>query len=238
MYKRMQYYKIPIYYASKLFPALALISAASALLLLSSQKPLPGESDAPSGNRFRLAVVAYSDTPISEEGRRGIKDGLAEMGMAEKRDYELAEYSAHSDSAALNGIIDAVRNAGYDLIFTISTPALQAALKKIEKTPLVFSSTGDPIGAGAGKSFAEHAGNVTGICSMSDFSGMIKLVKEISPGVKKIGTVFCPAEINSVLYKDCLKKAAEAEAIALETVPADSAGEVAEIGRASCRERV
>lgn len=209
MYKRLKYSEWLIYYPAKLFPALALIFAASALLLFSSQKAAE-KAGGTAGKFFRLAVVAYSDTPISEEGRRGIKDGLMETGMDEKRDYEMAEYSAHSDAAALNGIIDAVKNADYDLIFTISTPALQAALKKIQKTPVVFSSTGDPIGAGAGKSFSSHAENVTGICSMSDFSGMIKLVKEISPDVKKIGTVFCPAEINSVLYKDCLKKACSA----------------------------
>ncbi|HBC73845.1 MAG: hypothetical protein A2008_11185 [Candidatus Wallbacteria bacterium GWC2_49_35] len=236
MYKRLKYSEWLIYYPAKLFPALALIFAASALLLFSSQKAAE-KAGGTAGKFFRLAVVAYSDTPISEEGRRGIKDGLMETGMDEKRDYEMAEYSAHSDAAALNGIIDAVKNADYDLIFTISTPALQAALKKIQKTPVVFSSTGDPIGAGAGKSFSSHAENVTGICSMSDFSGMIKLVKEISPDVKKIGTVFCPAEINSVLYKDCLKKAAEGEGISLETVPANSAGEVADAANSLCEGR-
>lgn len=224
-----------IYSAEKLLPGLALILLLSLLLLFSSGGVPEDKAGRPGGAVIRsLAVIIYSDTPISEDGLRGIKDGLKKEGFVENRDYRMREYSAHSDAGTLSGIIDAAANSNYDLIFTISTPALQAALKKIKKTPIVFSSTGDPVGAGAGKSFSEHADNVTGICSLSDFAGMMKLVKQISPGVKKIGTVFCPAEINSVLYKDHLKAAAGSEGVELVAVPANTASEVTDAAASLC----
>jgi len=236
MYKRLKYSEMLIRSFAKILPSLALIFLVSLFLLFSSEKPVI-KTGGPAAGIFRLSIVTYSDTPIAEDGMRGIKDGLKQLNLIEDRDYVMTGYSAHSDTGALNGIIDAVKNADYDLVFTISTPALQAALKKIQKTPVVFSSTGDPIGAGAGKTFSDHVANVTGICSLSDFTGMIKLVKEISPGVKKIGTVFCPAEINSVLYKDHLKKAAEAEGISLEAVPANTAGDVMDAAGSLCSGR-
>ncbi len=235
MYKRLKYSEILIYSFVKLLPALALIFSVSMLLLFSSEKDL--KTSVRGTGAFKFSLVSYSDTAIAEEGIRGIKDGLKEMNLIADRDYVMTKYSAHSDTAVLNGIIDAVKNADNDIIFTISTPSLQAALKKIRETPVVFSSSGDPIGAGAGKTFSDHVENVTGICSMSDFTGMIKLVKEISPGVKKIGTLFCPSEINSVLYKDQLKKSAEAEGLLLEAVPANTAGEVMDAASSLCEGR-
>lgn len=231
MYSPAEYSKKIMYSLSKLAPALALIFCASAVLLLFSAAPVNRSQIA------RFAIVCYSDTPISEDGVRGIKDGLKKHGYEENRNYKARVYSAHSDSAALNGIIDAVISEEFDLIFTISTPALQAALKKIKKTPIIFSSTGDPVGAGAGESFTRHAANVTGICSLSDFSGMINLVGEIAPAAQKIGTIFCPSEINSVLYKQRLEKAALEKGIKLEAVAASTAGEVADAAESLCAGR-
>lgn len=237
MYKKNFFFNNIIYTATKLFPAAALIFAFSVLLVLSSDNADHKKNESGTGNIFKLSVIAYSDTPISEDGLRGIKDGLKECGYIQNRDYTLREFNAQSDAGTLNSIIDAAANSDYDLIFTISTPSLQAALKKIKKTPIVFSSTGDPIGAGAGKNFNDHVENATGICSISDFTGMVKLVKQISPGVKKIGTVFCPAEINSVLYKDHLKEAAAAEGITLEAAAANTAVEVVDAANSLCSGR-
>ena len=237
MYKKSFFFENIIYIAARLFPAAALICAFSVLLVLSVDESGRKKNENGRSNILKLSVVAYSDTPISEDGLRGIKDGLRECGYIQNRDYTLREFNAQSDAGTLNSIIDAVANSDYDLIFSISTPSLQVALKKIKKTPIVFSSTGDPIGAGAGINFNDHVENATGICSISDFTGMIKLVKQISPGLKKIGTVFCPAEINSVLYKDHLKEAAAAEGITLETASANTAVEVVDAANSLCAGR-
>jgi len=208
-------------------PALALILASS-LLILFTDRSETGKNIKNMVKLYKLAIAIYSDNLIAEESVKGIRDGLTEAGMNENDHYTLKIYSAAGDIAALNGIIDTIAAERFDLIFSVSTPSLQAAIKKIKKTPIVFSSTGDPIGAGAGKNFSEHLNNVTGICSLSDFTGMINLIREIVPNVKKIGTVFCPAEINSVLYAEYLKKAALDAGITLEIAPASSSSEISD----------
>lgn len=67
---------------------------------------------------------------------------------------------------------------------------------------------------------------MTGISTMSDFTGMVKLVKTIHPNLKRIGTVFTPAEVNSVAYMERLEDAAKVEGLELVTTPVNSATEV------------
>ena len=91
--------------------------------------------------------------------------------------------------------------------------------------------------AGLGKSFEDHLPNVCGISTMSDFEGMVKMVK-YHPGIKKIGTVFTPAEINSVSYKDHLEAVAKKEGLKLIAVPASSATEVLDAANSLVAQRI
>jgi ABC-type uncharacterized transport system substrate-binding protein len=70
--------------------------------------------------------------------------------------------------------------------------------------------------------------NITGICTTSDFDGMINLVTETIPGIKSIGTIFSPGEINSVKFAEELKKAGAKKGLKVVTVPANSVTEVAD----------
>jgi putative ABC transport system substrate-binding protein len=92
----------------------------------------------------------------------------------------------------------------------------------------VFTNVGDPLIAGLGDSFDNHMNHLTGISTLSDFEGMVKLVKEAIPGIKTIGTIYTPGEVNSVSYNDHLKIEAEKYGLKLISVPANSATEVAD----------
>ncbi len=94
--------------------------------------------------------------------------------------------------------------------------------------PIVFSNVGDPVKAGLGNSFTDHLPNMTGVSTMSDFDGLVNLVIETVPGIKTIGTVFTPNEVNSVAYKDELNKAALKRGLKLIAAPAGSATEVSD----------
>ena len=50
-----------------------------------------------------------------------------------------------------------------DLVISFTTTALQAALRKIDRKPLLFALVLDPFAAGAGKSDTDHRANVTGV---------------------------------------------------------------------------
>lgn len=180
----------------------------------------------PKGVKFKLCLVHYIDNHFSEECEKGMRQALADKNLKEGIDFTLKVYNAQGDMSTLNSIAGSVGNETWDLIFSNSTPTIQMLVKKVPDKKIVFSCVGDPLAAGLGKTFEDHVPNVTGISTMSDFDGLIKLVKFLHPYIKRVGTVFTPAEINSVSYKNCLEKSAVDAGIELIAVPANSATEV------------
>lgn len=180
------------------------------------------------GRKLKLCLAHYALSEISEEAEAGLRGELKNLGLVEDKDYTLKVYNASGDISTCNSIAESVAAERWDLIFTASTPTLQVFIQKIKNTPIVFTNSGDPVGAGAGKSFTDHLPNVTGISTVSDFEGMVKLVMESMPGIKLIGTVYTPGEINSVFYMEALKKAAEKKGLRLVIAPANSVTEVSD----------
>lgn len=184
--------------------------------------------------KLNLLLMEYVESANSEDCVRGILDQLTASGLVRDKDYTMTIRNAQGDIATLNNMVDGAISGKYDLIFVMSTPTLQTCVKKIKKTPIVFTNSADPVAAGAGKSFTDHAPNFTGISTMSDFDGMIKLVKKLNPKVKTIGTLFTPAEINSVIYKDKLVAAAKKANIKVETVAVYTSSEVPNAAQVLC----
>ncbi|MEA4975943.1 MAG: ABC transporter substrate-binding protein [Paludibacter sp.] len=180
------------------------------------------------GKKLKLCLAHYALSEISEEAESGLRAELKKSGLTEGQDYTLKVYNASGDISTANSIAESVAAEKWDLIFTASTPTLQIFIQKVKDMPIVFTNSGDPVGAGAGISFESHLPNVTGISTVSDFEGMVKLVKESIPGVKSIGTVYTPGEINSVFYMEELRKAATKNGLNLIVAPANSVTEVSD----------
>ena len=177
-------------------------------------------------HKLKLALVHYVDSNNSEDVELGIRKGLLELGLKKNIDFDLQIFNAQGDISTLNSITESIKTSNYDLIFTTSTPTIQSLVKKITDTPIVFCSVGDPIAAGIAQSTTDHIPNITGISTMSDFKGMIEMVKKLIPDVKAVGTVYCPAEINSVAYANHLEEACKAAGIICHKSPANNATDV------------
>lgn len=187
---------------------------------------------------WQLRLVAYNQTTMSEDCQLGLKDGLVKCGLVEGRDFVLHVLNAQGDMSTLSSIMSSVRADQVDLLMTISSPTLQAALRQAGNTKIVFTGVGDGVQAGAGKSESDHLPNVTGVTTRSAFEGMAKLVREVMPRARRVGSIFTPSEINSVLYKDWLAEALKRVDIELVAVPVTSSAETAEATTALCRERI
>ncbi|MEI6310112.1 MAG: ABC transporter substrate-binding protein [bacterium] len=202
---------------------LLLLLAAGVLLFsdLAGRQPLHGAG-------FRIDFVAFSQTSFNEDALQGFQAELVDSGWVSGRDFDLSIYNANGDLATLNSILDAVQQEHPDILMTVSTPALQNALKKIEGIPIIFSNSGDPIGAGAGESFQQHLPNVTGICTLSDFTGMMDLLQDLFPDLQRIGTLYSPGEINSVRYQEELTKTARQRGVEVDLAPVSASSEIAD----------
>jgi ABC-type uncharacterized transport system substrate-binding protein len=184
--------------------------------------------------KFNIDLVEYIDTVNVEENRAGIRAGLEKAGLKDGRDFELRVRNAQGDIATLSAMIDAAVSAQSDLLIACTTPALQAALRRASSRNIVFSLVANPVLAGAGKSDREHAPNVTGAYIPAPHEEGLTALRQCLPRLKRIGTLFVPAEVNSVFYKDELQKAATRLGLEMEVVAVSSIGEIPDAAMALC----
>jgi ABC-type uncharacterized transport system substrate-binding protein len=169
-----------------------------------------------------ICLIQYLDSPISQESKQGIIEGLKNSEWKEGENYTFHYFNAMGDSLKLDSLVEKAKIDKYDLIMVTSSPTLQVVLKKVKEIPIVFTTVADPIAAGAGKSFKDHIPNVTGISTLGDYEGFVKILNRFIPKIKTIGTLFVPGEINSLVNKGQLLKYAEKQNIIVETVGIDS----------------
>jgi ABC-type uncharacterized transport system substrate-binding protein len=186
---------------------------------------------------WRIDLVEFNNVLDVEESEEGVLAGLKESGLVEGRDYVTRIRNAQGDMATVNGLIDAALVDGADLIITFSTPTLQAALQRARSVPIVFNYVASPIAAGAGTSDTEHLPNVTGVYLAAAFKEMLALIRACLPTVRTLGTLYVPAEVNSVFYKDRLEDEMRAAGLELVAVPANSSSEVADAAMALATQR-
>jgi ABC-type uncharacterized transport system substrate-binding protein len=218
-----------------------LISLASSILLFSDMgrrdSTVTGGSDQPA-KIWKVSLLKYVEIDDSEEAERGVLAGLKEAGLAEGRDYEVMSSSANGDMATVSGMVDASITEGADILITLSTPTLQAALSRGRGTPVVFTFVADAVAAGAGKSDEDHLPNVTGVYTHGAYAEVIAALQECMPSARTVGTLFVPSEVNTVFHKDMLVKAANAVGIEVVAVPVTSSSEINDAAMALCSRRI
>lgn len=199
-----------------------------------------GQANALTPNSLlKLRLVHYSDTEFAERCHEGLMDGLKKAGFSQGKQYTLRVFNAQGDMSTLSGIMGTIRAERPDLLMVISTPTLQAAIRQAGRdTKIIFTGVGDAVKAGAGRSESDHLPHVTGITTRSPFSEMAKLISESVAGVKRVGTLYTPAEVNSVLYMQWFRDALKKYDIELVTVPVTSSAEVSQAASELCRKDI
>jgi len=174
----------------------------------------------PGAKPKRISLVMYMETLSMEGGLEGFRHAFAEAGLVEGRDVETRVQSAQGDIGILSGIVDGIVSGPADLVVAFSTPALQAVMQKVKARPTVFGIVADPFAAGAGTDDAHHLPNLTGVYMAGPFREMAALLKKHFPAFRRVGTLFCPAETNSVANEKHLRTALAEVGIELESVAA------------------
>ena len=214
------------------FPADALKEAARGATTNAATKP-PVEHP-PLAHKAKLELIEYIETPNVEINREGLLAGFEKAGLKRGRDFDLRVSNASGDMATLNTMVDSALADGADILLTSTTPALQAALRRANSVRIVFTLVANPMLAGAGNSAADHLPLVTGAYIPAPHEEGLQALRRCLPKVKRIGTLFAPAEVNSVYYKEELVKIATRMGIEVEAIGVSSSGEVADAALALC----
>lgn len=201
-----------------------------------SEQPGPAASAAPKAaptarkrdRPWRLDAIMYSESLPAEETLAGLREGMAKWPLVEGRDYTFRLRNAQGDAAALNSLVDAALTDRADIIIPISTPSLQAVIRKVKDRPVVFTLVANPIAAGAGTSYEDHLRNVTGIAVLAPAGDLLDLIQSHFPQYRRIGTLYCPAEANSVDLKDLVVAEGKRRGLTVETVAVSTPAELAD----------
>jgi len=177
-------------------------------------------------HRWKIYFVQYNDVIDVKDAERGVLDGLRESGLEDGRDYEAKILNAQGDMTTVSALIDASVTGGADMLITFSTPTLQAALRRAQNVPVVYNYIASGLKAGAGKSNTDHAPNVTGVSLLPANDEALALLHTHFPAIRRLGTLYCPAETNMVNAKTALDETAKRAGYEIVYVPAETATDV------------
>ncbi|MBS0521287.1 MAG: ABC transporter substrate-binding protein [Proteobacteria bacterium] len=155
-------------------------------------------------------------------------DPLRALGYVEGRNLAFDYRTAAGDPARLPALAAELVRLHPDVLVagwgTLAPKALRAATATI---PIVFSTAGDPVGAGLVQTLGRPGGNVTGLSGQSAElkSKQLQLLEMAVPGQRVIGVLYNPATPYTLLALKELEEGARRDGIRLERIevrkPAD-----------------
>jgi putative tryptophan/tyrosine transport system substrate-binding protein len=216
----------------KLGMGLGLILLFSSILLISDlghrnagSAAAVGRS-AGAGRSVKAAIVYFARDVGTDMCVQGLMDGLKASGFEQGKNLDVRIADSQGEMINIPAILQNYDNSDVDLIMTITTPCLSGACSKVKHKPVVFTCVTDPIAAGAGTSKTEHLPFVTGVGSFPPVGHVLDLMQKLIPGLRAVGTMYNPAEANSVREQSVAREIFRERDVRLEEVAIAGSNEV------------
>jgi putative tryptophan/tyrosine transport system substrate-binding protein len=181
-----------------------------AVLLVLGSRLLTGNAEA--GERAGPFLVgALTDSWGPTPPVVGLRDGLQERGYQESVHFVIGVRFTQGDTAALLAAARELVQHGVDIIFAPLEGPAKAAQTATDRTPIVFSGVGDPVGSGLVQSFARPGGNITGVTDLHLELGpkRLEVFLETVPGLKQVLFPYDANDAHSVaaarVYRDAAR---------------------------------
>jgi putative tryptophan/tyrosine transport system substrate-binding protein len=178
------------------------------------------------GRVIKAAIVYFARDVGTDMCVQGLIDGLKASGFDEAKNLEIHRADAQGEMINIPAIVQNYDNSDVDLIMTISTPCLAGACNKVKHKPVVFTCVTDPIAAGAGKTHADHLPFVTGVGSFPPVSHTLDMMQKLMPCLRAVGTMYNPAEANSVKEISVAREIFRNRGVRLEEIAIAGSNEV------------
>lgn len=152
-----------------------------------------------------VGITAIVDHQALNSARKGVEDELKAAGWIPGKNLKIIYQSAQGNAATAGQIARKFVGDKTDVIVAIATPSAQAAVAATKTIPVVFTAVTDPVAAKLVKSWQPSGTNVTGVSDRLPLAPQIDLLLKVKPGAKRVGYVYSPGEINSVIILKELK---------------------------------
>ena len=119
-----------------------------------------------------------------------------------------------------------------DVIFTASSPAVDAVRRETRVIPTVFIGVNNPLAAGFVSSLAHPGGNITGFANVepTTVGKMIEMLKQIAPRTRTVAPMYGNAYVHFrrdwIISQDTIEQAARTYSVELRDSPVANAEDV------------
>ena len=164
------------------------------IILLGGAASWPLAARAQQGERMRRVGVLMNIPADDQEAQlymAAFQQGLQELGWSVGRNLRLDHRWGPSNQERTRQQVAELLALAPDVILATGGAPL-ATLQQVSRTvPVVFPQSIDPVGGGNVASLARPGGNITGFTQFEySLSGKwLQLLKEIAPGVKRVGVL-------------------------------------------------
>ncbi len=165
------------------------------------------------GRTYKVGYSQIVDHPALTATRNGLLEGLKEAGFIEGKNLDFRYLNAQGDVANARNIAEKFLADKVDVMAPCTTPNVQAAIRLTKGTdmPVAFGCVTNPVDSGILAALDKPTGtNVAGIYGIPPVAKMFDVLLKLNPKAKIIGTIFNPAEANSVTLNN-LNKAESAK---------------------------
>lgn len=178
----------------------------------------------------RIGVTKIVSHAALDAVEKGFEAGLASAGFKEGHNLVYDRQNAQGDMARAEDIARKFKADRVDLIHAIATPTAQAVVRLVPDIPIVFSAVTDPVAArlvpadsAPGRKTGTH---VTGVSDQWPVQLQMETYAHVVPQARSWGTIYNPAEVNSVAHVGAMRQAAARLGLTLIEAHAANAAQV------------
>ncbi len=156
-----------------------------------------------------------------------LRQRLRELGWDDGRNMQIEVRWDAGEAERLRAQAAELVRLMPDVLFGASTPIIAVLRQASQTVPIVFVNANDPIRFGFVQNLAHPGGNITGFISWDSKMGgkWLELLKELAPGVARVGRVYSPQTYTGQ-QDESLLVAAPALAVTLTNLPFREASEI------------
>ena len=208
-----------------------LLLAAGAVV---SGSPVLLRAQAPAMDLRRVGVLAPSTAAKEALTLKPFFDQMRALGWVEGQTISYDRAFADDRHEDLPRLARELVARKPELVYAPPSIAARAAWQATRNIPMVFATANDPAREGFVASLGRPGGNATGLTNISAslLPKRVQLLREILPGVKRIGRILDPADSGSRLAQQEFTPVAAAMGLTIVVVePANSAEFEAAVAR-------
>ena len=182
---------------------------------------------AQTGNMRRVGVLASSTRTKAAIAIKPFFDEMRQLGWVEGKNIAYDWVEADDQLARLPRLADELVARAPEVILAASGVSAMAAREATKMIPIVFAAVADPVALGLVASLGRPGGNTTGIASMGSSLApkRVQLLREMLPGVKRLGLLGDPNDPTTTLDQAALAPVVASLGLTLLVAQASNAAE-------------